>query len=450
MFMSGFAGFFFTLLGWLLGSMMTAAVLILAPAWLGSTGFVLTPGRIAAVLAEHPSWFGGTTRSSGIGMLVGVGTVLVLLVQLGIRYAYRMRVGGTAADRAAVGVDYRAAVERDTGGSPLDRRNAEDRIRQIGFLRWTARLVDRVPRGIVVFCVVVMAVLVLQGVALLVPAGSRPALLAFVLGQDRQACDASAGACTELGTGPVAWGAYLTAALLVGLILLGVLSYRTAAMRRGVGVLWDLACFWPRDAHPFAPPCYNERIMPEVSTRIAFYTRNADRPSRVVIAGHSQGSVISMTAALIQDPDITARIGLVTFGCVLDRLYSRFFPRYFSPAVYATLAEKLRGDDGSVRWTNLWRPTDYLGGAMPYPAGPMVAGPDTIDRRSVAPQGASPAPSSGPISVQFTDPRFDRRPGDVVYPVAGRHSAFWLDPAFQAEIRSVFRRLPTEAGSPDL
>ena len=48
------------------------------------------------------------------------------------------------------------------------------------------------------------------------------------------------------------------------------------------------------------------------------------------------------------------------------------------------------------------------------------------------------------MSVQCVDPRFERRPGDVVYPVAGRHSAFWLDPAFQCEIRGVFRRLPVD------
>jgi len=419
MFMNGFAGFFIALLAWLLGSMMTAAVLILAPAWLGSDGFVLTPARIADVLAEHPTWFGGTTRSSGIGMLVGVGTTLALLIQLGVRYAYRSRTGGSAADRAGVRGDYRPALSDLTAG---ERRDVDQRVRQIGFLRWTARLVDRVPRGIVVFCLVVIGFLMVQGIALLVPSGSRPAALAFVLGQDRQACDATAGACEQLGTGPVAWGAYLTAALLVGLLLVGVLAYRTAAMRRGVGVLWDLACFWPRDAHPFAPPCYNERIMPEVSTRIGFYVRSADAPGRVVIAGHSQGSVISMTAALIQEQEVRTRIGLVTFGCVLDRLYSRFFPRYFSPTVYAEVARRLTGPDGAVRWTNLWRATDYLGGAVPYPPGGVL--------------------TPGPLSVQCTDPRFERRAGDVVYPVAGRHSAFWLDPRFQAEIRAAFGRMP--------
>jgi len=51
--------------------------------------------------------------------------------------------------------------------------------------------------------------------------------------------------------------------------------------------------------------------------------------------------------------------------------------------------------------------------------------------------------AAGPLSVQCVDPRFARRSGDVVYPVAGRHSAFWLDPAFQSEIRSVFGRMPT-------
>ncbi len=433
MFVKGYAAFYFAFLGWLLGSMMTAAVLILVPAWLGSPGFSFTPARVSQVLAEHPTWFGGTTRSSGIGMLVGVGVLLVLLVQLGARYALRQSVGGTAKDRAD--------VRSENGLTPeqLADRGVLDRVRQIAFMRWTARLVDRVPRGIAGFSLAIIAFLVLQGIAVLVPTASRPAFLAFVLGQDRQACDAGAQACDALGTGPVAWGAYLTAGLLVGLLLLGVLAYRTAAMRRGVGVLWDLACFWPRDVHPFAPPCYNERTMPEVRIRISYYlTRQAaagpdtdgepdpaapDSPvGRVVIAGHSQGTVISLAAVLIQPPEVRARLALMTFGCVLDRLYSRFFPRYFSPEVYRCAAENLTGASGQVRWVNLWRDTDYLGGSMPYPRG-----------------ADWPA---GPLQVRCTDPVFDRAPGDVVYPVAGRHSAFWLDPTFQEQVRGLLRGMP--------
>lgn len=424
MFVNGYAAFYFAFIGWLLGSMMTAALLILVPAWLGTPGFSVTPARIGQVLVEHPTWFGGTTRSSGIGMLFGVGVLLVLLVQLGARYALRQSFGGSPKDRADVQNEYALTV------TDLADSGVVDRVRQIAFMRWTARLVDGVPRGIAVFSLAIIAFLLLQGIAVLVPRGSRPAFLAFVLGQNRQACDAGAQVCKALGTGPVAWGAYLTAGLLVGLLLLGVLAYRTAAIRRGVGVLWDLACFWPRDVHPFAPPCYNERIMPEVRTRIEYYLAQQQSGSaaaesavgRVVIAGHSQGTVISLAAVLIQPPEVCGRLALMTFGCVLDRLYSRFFPRYFSPEVYRSAAEALTGPDGQPRWVNLWRNTDYLGGSIPYP-----------------PTGDW---STGPLQIRCIDPAFDRAPGDVVYPVAGRHSAFWLDPTFQQQVRGLFQEMP--------
>ena len=295
-------------------------------------------------------------------------------------------------------------------------------------MRWTARLVDRVPRGIVVFSLAIIVFLLLQGVALLVPSRSRPAFLAFVLGQDRQACDAGAQACDALGTGPVAWGAYLTAGLLVGLLLLGVLAYRTAAMRRGVGVLWDLACFWPRDVHPFAPPCYNERTMPEVRTRIEYYLASGTGDAgtaegRVVIAGHSQGSVISMTAVLIQEPDVRRGVGLITFGCVLDRLYSRFFPRYFSPTVYGEVARRSHRTGRR--------------GALDQPVAEH-----RLPRRSDA-LPARPRPArSGPLPVSVHGSAFRPPSGDVVYPVAGRHSAFWLDPMFQEQVRGLFKGMP--------
>jgi hypothetical protein len=311
---------------------------------------------------------------------------------------------------------------------------------------------------------------------------------------------------------------FCTAGLGVLVLVAGVLAYRTRAARRGVGVFWDLACFWPRDTHPLAPPCYNERIMPQVSVRVAWYlgtderagaadpvplvgdatvagdrsgsasgqgpgsapgrepesapdpaaptgrdatvqagSRSAGVPDsssrgRVVLAGHSQGSVIALAAALIQPAAARRRLSLITVGCVLDRLYSRFFPRYFGPDVYRLAAEMLstggapgpaepttRVGGGAIagawprsRWTNIWRHSDYLGGSVPYPppGSPAVtAGDGGIDR------GTEPRPDN----VESTDPVFAPPPGDTVDPAARRHSDFWTDPAFLPAVHRLLR-----------
>ena len=49
----------------------------------------------------------------------------------------------------------------------------------------------------------------------------------------------------------------------------GLLVYRNDLVRRSVGVVWDVGTFWPRTAHPLAPPSYAERAVPELQTRTA-------------------------------------------------------------------------------------------------------------------------------------------------------------------------------------
>ena len=48
--------------------------------------------------------------------------------------------------------------------------------------------------------------------------------------------------------------------------LVGLLrsAYSDPAKRKTIGALWDVGTFWPRAVHPFAPPCYGERAIPEV------------------------------------------------------------------------------------------------------------------------------------------------------------------------------------------
>ncbi|KPC86478.1 membrane protein, partial [Streptomyces sp. NRRL F-6602] len=83
-------------------------------------------------------------------------------------------------------------------------------------------------------------------------------------------------------------------------------AYRDPAARRTIGILWDVGTFWPRAAHPFAPPCYAERSVPDLTWRIASWTRETG--GRVVLSGHSQGSVLAAAAAWQLRPSARRRV----------------------------------------------------------------------------------------------------------------------------------------------
>ena len=75
------------------------------------------------------------------------------------------------------------------------------------------------------------------------------------------------------------------------------------------------------------------------------------------MSAHSQGSIIAAATLLQEDVSPSARIGLLTFGCPLRRLYGRNFPAYFGRHSMDRLAAKQDN-----RWLNLWACTDPIGG----------------------------------------------------------------------------------------
>ncbi|MGC4787481.1 hypothetical protein ACLQ22_06505 [Micromonospora sp. DT178] len=171
------------------------------------------------------------------------------------------------------------------------------------------------------------------------------------------------------GAAVVEWisevGGRLLGWLPVLIATVGLLVYRNDVVRRTVGVVWDVGTFWPRTAHPLAPPSYAERAVPELQTRTAGLLALAEDDPRsvdgIILSGHSQGTVIC-AAVLLQLPARSRRrIWFFSYGCQLTRLYGRVFPGYFGPERLPVLAEALTPPGGPIRWTNFWRDTDPLG-----------------------------------------------------------------------------------------
>ncbi|WP_207957769.1 hypothetical protein [Streptomyces sp. YIM 98790] len=213
-------------------------------------------------------------------------------------------------------------------------------------------------------------------------------------------------------------GSWMMGIGVVLLLAMGRRAYRDRSARRTIGILWDVGTFWPRSAHPFAPPCYAERAVPDLTWRMTHWT--AATGGTLVLSGHSQGSVLAAAAVWQLDPDTRTRVALLTHGSPLRRLYGRWFPKYFGPRALAGLARDM------PRWRNLWRGTDPIGGPV------EVTGPDgnPVDR---------------PV---LRDPQcFGRTPErPLPEPVLG-HGDYADDPAYAEERAALHRRL---AGHPVL
>jgi hypothetical protein len=208
---------------------------------------------------------------------------------------------------------------------------------------------------------------------------------------------------------------FITASLATGLVLLAVQAFRDRQLRRVVAVLWDVITFWPRANHPLTPPCYAERTVPELLDRLRALTAADD--TRVVLAAHSQGTVIA-AATLLQDDESTAhRVALLTFGSPLRRLYARNFPAYFGTGALPRLRQRLRQDRRlsrpEPRWINLWARTDPIGSWV-------------IDDRDRSLQEALDEVDYRLLDVESLTPR-----ADGTYPPICGHSGFWRRPEYR-------------------
>jgi hypothetical protein len=187
-----------------------------------------------------------------------------------------------------------------------------------------------------------------------------------------------------------------TIGVLATLYFLGMLraALTDASRRRRFGFLWDVGTFWPRASHPFGPPCYAERAVPETVTRLrrligdrvrggeddpAKAQQDAERrgqlPQRVdppppppdeahspvLLTGYSQGTPISVAVVAQLPQEVRDRMSLLTLAAPIRRLYGRAFPAYFAPQQLEKIREYLTAGE-EQRWLNLVRRSDYIGG----------------------------------------------------------------------------------------
>ncbi len=354
----------------------------------------------------------------------------IVLVVVGFLPVLRRRLSAAARDD----------VVEDMGPEPAAGQPRHRRFRQIQGAIGNARLTDRAP--LLVTVLFVPGVLGAAVVCLIVALGNPDPRLFF---GDAGWSAAAVGWITQIGTWLIGLSAF-------GLVWLGIQTYRNQEYRRLVGIAWDLGTFWPRDAHPLAPPCYAERVVPELVQRLTWLSgAPSSEPlppvaptgagdlaaprGGVVLSGHSQGSVLAAAAVLQLTDDVRGRVAMLTYGSPLRRLYARYFPVYFGERCLDAVAAKLGTAAGPSRWKNLWRRTDPIGSWV-----------------------WSPRP--GGRDIRFVDPLLaDIPPWDTTTPPLYGHSDYQEDPAYDRVLAGLVASLPAsprsgepaaEAGSPVL
>ena len=241
-------------------------------------------------------------------------------------------------------------------------------------------------------------------------------------------------------TGALSGLGVLSLGVLAGALLRAVYNAaRAPAAGRQLGVITDLASFWPREAHPIVPPCYAMKVAPELAARTVEHLRTPG--TRVVLTGDSHGSLLVAVAAArllnsLDEPD-RRRIGLVTAGSQLRWAYCRAFPAVLPLPALGTLAGEL-----GTRWRSLCRGTDPLGGGVTtwdqqvYDASLLGVGfradgtSGPLAEATRAPSGALvlgldhwlPDPAAGPV------------PGRRWTPGVQRHANYTADPEWDRAI----------------
>ncbi|MDS1270244.1 hypothetical protein RIF23_08055 [Lipingzhangella sp. LS1_29] len=386
--MRGMAGPAAALLGLFLGGVFSAALGTQVPEWLGGC---LYPGAEQAGCLAFTTpvvypWLQLTL------VLVAATTVVVLPLVWLLERRRHARAGRLA---ARTYTDWTEHPQR------------QDRVtRAIAH----GQLTERLP---LLATIMLVPVLALTGTILVAAVGGW----LFPLPPDGGQASLTPQALGTYGPGwlgsLLAWlvpaGSLLGALLLGALVWLGRAAYQDKPTRQMLGIVWDIGTFWPRGAHPLAPPCYTERAVPQLVCRVTELTRSG---SAVLFSGHSQGSVLAAAAVWQLPHHAQDRVALLTHGSPLYRLYARYFPSYFGPAALDDLATRIS------HWRNLWRATDAIGG------------PIHLSRETI------------PQCAPLPDPRALRRaPGEALPPPISGHAWYTRDAAYASTLWELVRHL---------
>jgi hypothetical protein len=248
------------------------------------------------------------------------------------------------------------------------------------------------------------------------------------------------------------------------LVYLGRRAVGDSAVRRAACVVWDVVAFWPAAVHPFVPPPYSPKVVEDLRRRIAWHlgycyelaplgactcALPAAPAPFLVLAGHSQGSLIAAAALTRLAPACREQVALLTFGSQLQIAYARAFPAYVNHDFLCWL----RADAAGGRWLSLYRETDPIGGPV-----------QSWDRTD-APAFTSWRLGGACATADETDPRsgirrcgtewrlLDPQPGDgqrVPRTAMRRHSSYTVDPAWPAalaELAAFYRRSASTASA---
>jgi hypothetical protein len=363
------------------GTLFTAAVSI----WVADAlDRGATPGAPGGHIAGPPTLLSWHDAGLPAGMLLLAAVLLVPVV-------LTLRRGGAL----------RAQVERAYRVPP---GTAEPRTREIASALSRARLTEAGPLLLGTLAVVAFAL----GAGAIAGAEASRRI-------PSQAAEHAPLFLSYAVTTAEALGSWLAGATAVALFWVGRTAYSKVGARRTIGVLWDIGTFWPRAAHPFAPPCYAERAVPDLVWRISSWLAE-DPARRLVLSAHSQGTVLAAAAVWQLDPGTRRRVALLTYGSPLRRLYGRYFPAYFGPEELAWLHQD------APAWRNLFRVTDPIGGPV----------------RVAVPAGRQPVDAE-----PFVDPLvFDRDLDGHPLPVPiNAHSQYQADPRFDEERARILREV---------
>ena len=342
------------LLAFLLGGLLTAALNLGVAGLLGTA----VPGRLLlppvpgnALYVPWPVYASG---AAAVGMLAG-GLVAGVILYLRYRKNWKLFNGPAGTDPPLVTGDYGSDA---AGAGPENSKKVAK--------AWAVGLIADDAARVVAWLV---------GGGLIVLAGVE--IVALVTAAQASRLHITAGLLHQIAT-VISLLTVALAGYLVGLLRA---AYSNPAQRKTIGALWDVATFWPRAVHPFAPPCYGERAIPEVVDRVlllmgpnvpgqalpgqrelADQYRLTVECGPVLLTGYSQGSIIAPAVAaqlpleVLEGPDFA----LLTLACPARRLYGRAFPAYFGRQHLDEL-RRLLSHGGRPRWRNAVRRSDYIG-----------------------------------------------------------------------------------------